>query len=85
MARAHFDAKYALPAAASPTTILSTTGSGRGGGLPCPLIVNATLWMYSAIAFTSSSGICGNGGIGGMPGFCRPPERPAESARRADR
>ena len=40
--------------------------------MPCPRIVAATLWMYSAIALTSSSGRPGKGGIGGMPGFCRP-------------
>ena len=41
--------------------------SSPGGGLPCPRIVAATLWMYSAIALMSSSA-SGSAGIGGMPG-----------------
>src|SRR4029078_10673477 len=40
----HLAAKYALPALASPTTMLSTTGASLAGGFPCPRIVNATAW-----------------------------------------
>ena len=50
----HFAAKYVFPAAASPTTMFSSTGAAAGGE-PCPRSVAATLWIYAATAFTSSS------------------------------
>ena len=44
-------------------------GASLGGGMPCRGDSAAMLWMYSAIAFMSSSGIA----IGGMPLSGRPP------------
>ena len=50
----------------------SARRSAPGGGDALPLASSPRrLWMYSAIAFTSSGG-SGSGGITGMPGFMPP-------------
>ena len=44
-------------------------GAPPGGGMPCRGDFAHSLWMYSAIALTSSSGIA----IGGIPFSARAP------------
>ena len=64
---AHFAAKYFAPAAASPTSTLSSTG-GPGGGAPCPGASASTLWMWAADRLH----IVGARPAGDMRSLCEP-------------